>query len=289
MKIYSRLISISTSRLPKSLTFMVIAAIVLLTVGIALAKQVELLYLGHSTVRITSTAGKVIVIDPFLTKNPKAPEKYRDLKALGKVDLILVTHGHGDHARDLGELARLTGATVIANWEYAFQLGNIGLIEIDKAIGMNKGGTVAPLGRGIKVHMVPAEHSSSVDLLNLGLLTPDSNHRFLAGGVPVGYVVELENGFKIYHSGDTDVFGDMALINKFYRPDLALVCIGGHFTMGPERAAYAVRELIKPKQVIPIHYGTYPVINRTPAEFKAALGDSSIKVLDVNPGQTLKF
>ena len=289
MKIYSRLISISTSRLPKSLTFVVIAAIVLLTVGIALAKQVELLYLGHSTIRITSTAGKVIVIDPFLTKNPKAPEKYRDLKALGKVDLILVTHGHGDHARDLGELARLTGATVIANWEYAFQLGNIGLIDIDKAIGMNKGGTVAPLGRGIKVHMVPAEHSSSVDLLNLGLLTPDSNHRFLAGGVPVGYVVELENGFKIYHSGDTDVFGDMALINKFYRPDLALVCIGGHFTMGPERAAYAVRELIKPKQVIPIHYGTYPVINRTPAEFKAALGDSSIKVLDVNPGQTLKF
>ena len=289
MKIYSRLISISTSRLPKSLTFVVIAAIVLLTVGIALAKQVELLYLGHSTIRITSTAGKVIVIDPFLTKNPKAPEKYRDLKALGKVDLILVTHGHGDHARDLGELARLTGATVIANWEYAFQLGNIGLIDIDKAIGMNKGGTVAPLGRGIKVHMVPAEHSSSVDLLNLGLLTPDSNHRFLAGGVPVGYVVELENGFKIYHSGDTDVFGDMALINKFYRPDLALVCIGGHFTMGPERAAYAVRELIKPKQVIPIHYGTYPVINRTPAEFKAALGDASIKVLDVNPGQTLKF
>jgi L-ascorbate metabolism protein UlaG (beta-lactamase superfamily) len=273
--LYSRLISISTSRLPKSLTFVVIAAIVLLTVGIALAKQVELLYLGHSTIRITSTAGKVIVIDPFLTKNPKAPEKYRDLKALGKVDLILVTHGHGDHARDLGELARLTGATVIANWEYAFQLGNIGLIDIDKAIGMNKGGTVAPLGRGIKVHMVPAEHSSSVDLLNLGLLTPDSNHRFLAGGVPVGYVVELENGFKIYHSGDTDVFGDMALINKFYRPDLALVCIGGHFT--------------KPKQVIPIHYGTYPVINRTPAEFKAALGDSSIKVLDVNPGQTLKF
>jgi L-ascorbate metabolism protein UlaG (beta-lactamase superfamily) len=155
---------------------------------------------------------------------------------------------------------------------------------------MNKGGTVAPLGRGIKVHMVPAEHSSSVDLLNLGLYNPDSNpHRFLAGGAPVGYVVELENGFKIYHSGDTDVFGDMALINKFFRPDLALVCIGGHFTMDPERAAYAVRELIKPKQVIPIHYGTYPIINRTPAEFKAALGDAPIKVLVVKPGQAVKF
>lgn len=256
---------------------------------VALAGRVEVLWLGHATTRITSTTGKVIVIDPFLTKNPKAPEKYRDLKALGKVDLILVTHGHGDHARDLGELAHLTGATVVANWEYALQLGKIGLIDIDKAIGMNKGGTVAPIGRGIKIHMVPAEHSSSVDLLNLGLLTPDSNHRFLAGGVPVGYVVELENGFKIYHSGDTDVFGDMALINKFHRPDLALVCIGGHFTMGPERAAYAVRELIKPKQVIPIHYGTYPVINRTPEEFKAALGDAPINVLDVKPGQALKF
>jgi L-ascorbate metabolism protein UlaG (beta-lactamase superfamily) len=218
------------------------------------------------------------------------PQKYRDLKALGQVDLILVTHGHSDHTRDLGELARLTGATVVANYEYALQLGKLGVIDIGQAIYMNKGGTVAPLGRGIKVHMVPAEHSSAVDLNNLGLRNPDSNpHRFLAGGVPVGYVVELENGFKIYHSGDTDVFGDMALINKFYRPDVALVCIGGHFTMDPEHAAYAVRELIKPKQVVPIHYGTYPVINRTPAEFKAALGNAPIKVLDVNPGQAVKF
>jgi L-ascorbate metabolism protein UlaG (beta-lactamase superfamily) len=268
----------------------IVVTAVLLFIEIAWAEQVELLYLGHSTIRITSTTGKVIVIDPFLKQNPMVPLKYRDLKALGKVDLILVTHGHGDHARDLSELARLTGATVVANWEYALQLGKIGLIDIDKTIAMNKGGTIAPLGRGIKIHMVPAEHSSSVDLLSLGLQKPDSDsHRFLAGGVPVGYVVELENGFKIYHSGDTDVFGDMALINKLLRPDLALFCIGGHFTMGPERAAYALRELIKPKQVIPIHYGTYPIINRTPAELKAALGDSPIEVIDVKPGQALKF
>ena len=138
--------------------------------------------------------------------------------------------------------------------------------------------------------MVPAEHSSTVDLLSLGLLSPEAHApRFLAGGVPIGYVVELENGFKIYHSGDTDVFGDMVLINKFYRPDLAMVSIGGHFTMDPVHAAYAVRELIRPKQVIPIHYGTYPIINRTPAELKAALGDSTIEVLDIKPGQTVKF
>ena len=289
MKKYSNFISIPTSRRSKCLMTLVIAAVFLFT-GTALAEQVEVQWLGHATTRITSTTGKVIVIDPFLKKNPKTPEKYRDLKSLGKVDLILVTHGHGDHSRDLGELARLTGATVVANWELAHHLGNIGVIDIDKAIAMNKGGTVAPVGRGIKVHMVPAEHSSSVDLLNLGLYDSDSGApRFLAAGAPVGYVVELENGFKIYHSGDTDVFGDMALINKLLRPDLALVCIGGTFTMDPERAAYAVRELIKPKQVIPIHYGTYPIVNRTPAEFKAALGDAPVEVLDVKPGQALKF
>ena len=258
--------------------------------AVALAGQIEVLWLGHSTTRITSTAGKVIVIDPFLTKNPKTPEKYKDLKALGKVDLILVTHGHSDHTIDLSELAQLTGATIVANWELANNLGALGVIDASKTIGMNKSGTVAPLGRGIKIHMVPAEHSSSADLFALKLRNRGSKEpRHLEGGAAVGYVVELENGFKIYHSGDTGVFGDMALINKFYTPDLALVCIGGHFTMGPEGAAYAVRELIKPKQVIPIHYGTYPVINRTPAEFKAALGDTPIEVLDVKPGQAVKF
>ena len=256
----------------------------------SMAGQVEVLWLGHSTIRITSVAGKVIVIDPFLVKNPTTPEKYRDLKALGKVDLILVTHGHSDHVRDLPELARMTNATVVANFEYANQLAKIGLIDANKRIAMNKGGTVTPIGRDIKIHMVPAEHSSSVDLGGLRIISKEAQApRFLNGGVPIGYVVELENGFKIYHSGDTDVFGDMLLINKFYPPDLALVCIGGHFTMDPVHAAYALRELIKPKQVIPTHYGTYPIINRTPAELKAALGDAPIEVIDVKPGQPLKF
>ncbi len=258
--------------------------------SVASAAEVEVLWLGHSTTRITSTTGKVIVIDPFLTKNPKAPAEYRNLEALGRVDLILVTHGHSDHTDDLLALVRLTGAKVVANYEYANNLVAFGLLEGDKIIAMNKSGAVEPLGRGIKIHMVPAEHSSSVDLRNLGLQGSQPNRpRHIAGGFPVGYVVELENGFKIYHSGDTGVFGDMALIRELYQPDLALVCIGGHFTMGPEGAAYAIRELIKPKQVIPIHYGTYPVINRTPAEFKEALGDTPVEVLDVVPGQALKF
>ena len=258
----------------------------LLFAGAASAQQVEVLWLGHAF-RITSTTGKVIVIDPFLTRNPRTPVKYKDLKALGKVDLILVTHGHQDHVLDLRGLAKLTGATVVGNFELVNNLVALGVLDGAKTITMNKGGTVAPLSAGIKVHMVPAEHSSSADLLTLN---PDTTGvRHIAGGAAVGYVLELENGFRIYHTGDTDVFGDMALINKFFKPDLALVCIGGHFTMDPERAAYAMRELIRPKQVIPMHYGTTPVINRTPAEFRAALGDAPIKVVDMKPGDALKF
>jgi L-ascorbate metabolism protein UlaG (beta-lactamase superfamily) len=255
--------------------------------GAMSTQPVEVLWLGHSTFRITSATGKVIVIDPFLTRNPRAPAKWKDLKALGKVDLILVTHGHGDHISDLPELAKMSGATVVANFELALQLVALGALDGGKTINMNKGGTVTPLGPGIKVHMVPAEHSSSADLR---VFKPDATGApWFTCGAAVGYVVEFENGLKVYHTGDTDVFGDMALIHRFYKPDLALVCIGGHFTMDPEHAAYALRELIRPKQVVPMHYGTYPVINRTPAELRTALGDAPIKVLDVKPGDALKF
>ena len=254
---------------------------------------IEVLWLGHGTVRLTSETGKVIVIDPFLKKNPSTPDKYKDLTEMGKVDLILVTHGHIDHTDDLEELARLNNATVVANFELADQLSAIGAVAKSKIIAMNKGGTVAPLGRGIKVHMVPAEHSSSLDLWVFGSHLKNSMdieaRRYLEGGVSVGYVIEFENGFTVYASGDTGVFGDMKLINEFFSPDLALVCIGGHFTMGPEGAAYAMRELIKPKQVIPIHYGTYPIINRTPTEFISALGDEPIEVLDIKAGEAVQF
>ncbi len=268
-----------------------IAAAVALSVPAAAlpAEDVEVLWLGHATTRITSTSGKVIVIDPFLTNNPKTPTEYRRLGALGAVDLILVSHGHPDHVSDLPELARLTGATVVANWELANNLTALGLLDTDKVIAMNKGGTVTPIGSGIKVHMVPAEHSSAINLPLMGIpIEPDAANQLFTGAA-VGYVVELENGFTIYHTGDTAVFGDMALIHEFYAPDLAMVCIGGHFTMDPEGAAYAMRELIKPKQVIPIHYGTYPVINRTPAEFIEALGETSIEVLVMEPGEALNF
>ena len=267
-----------------------LAALSLLFAAAASAAEVEVQWLGHSTIRITSVEGKVIVIDPFLKTNPTVPPRYRDLKALGKVDLILVTHGHFDHARDLPELAKLTGAPVVAIWELALNLVALGMLDADKVILPSTGGTVTPLGRGIKIHMVPAEHGSSIDLEILGLKEPDTKApKFIPGGIAVGFVVELENGFTIYHAGDTGVFGDMALIHEFHKPDLALVPIGGYFTMDPQSAAYALKNLLKPKQVIPIHYGTFPAINRTPVELKKALGDAPIEVLDLEPGQAVKF
>jgi len=255
----------------------------------AIAQQIEVLWLGHAAFRITSVTGKVIVIDPFLTTNPRTPAKYKDLAALGKVDLILVTHGHRDHTYDVSALAKLTGARVIANYELSKTLVAAGLLDAATTpSGMNKGGTTLPLGPGIKIHMVPASHTSSVDMTELD--HPEwKGPRLVEGGSPVGFVIEFENGFRIYHTGDTDVFGDMALIGRRWKPDLALVCIGGYFTMDPEGAAFAMREYIKPKQVIPMHYGTFPVINTTPAELKAALGNAPIKVIDAKPGEVLRF
>lgn len=251
------------------------------------AGQVEVLWLGHATVKITSIDGKVIVVDPFLKKNPKTPAKYKDLNALGKVDLILVTHGHGDHVADLKELADMTGAKIVANAELVRQMAAVGYLKKDSIIAMNKSGTVTPLGPKIKLNMVSADHSSS---LNAAQITgnKDSQH-YLYAGTPVGYVIELENGFTIYHSGDTGVFGDMELIGKLYQPDLAMICIGGHFTMDGKLAAYAMKELLKPKQIWPIHYGTFPILTGNPTQLKKALGNSNIKVLDMKPGDSMKF
>ena len=266
-----------------------VAMAIWMVAGTVQAQQIEVLWLGHSTFRITSATGKVIVIDPFVTTNPRTPAKYKDLAALGKVDLILITHGHRDHLYDVSELAKLTGAQVIASYELSKNLVAAGLLDAARTpVGMNKGGSTSPLGPGIKIHMVPASHSSSVDMVEMN--RPEwKGARLLDGGSAVGYVIELENGFKIYHTGDTDVFGDMALIGRRHKIDLALVCIGGYFTMDPEAAAFALREYIKPKQVIPMHYGTFPVINTTAAELKAALGNSPIKVIDAKPGEPLHF
>jgi L-ascorbate metabolism protein UlaG (beta-lactamase superfamily) len=268
-------------------TALSVAAIVAGSLGVANTAQAaaEVLWLGQATVKITSVEGKVIVIDPFLKKNPKTPAKYKDLKALGKVDLILITHGHFDHVADLKELAAMSGAKVVGNGAMTRQLAQFGVIGAKQGISMNKSGTIMPLP-GIKVHMVPAEHSSALTLPH-----PKTGDRHtLYAGMPVGYVVELEDGFKIYHSGDTGVFGDMGLlVGEMHSPDVALICIGGHFTMDPAGAAYAVKNLLNADKIIPIHYGTFPPLKGTPAQLKAALGGMASKVMDVVPGQAVTF
>jgi L-ascorbate metabolism protein UlaG (beta-lactamase superfamily) len=208
-----------------------------LALVVARTQQVEVQWLGHSTFKFTSVSGKVIVIDPFLKKNSRVPAKFKDLAALGKVDLILVTHGHHDHIADLPELAAMNDSAVVASFELINNLVAVKLLDGKKrVVAMNKGGTVSPLGPGIKIHMVNAEHSSSADILSM---KPDyTGPRYLDGGAAVGHVIEFESGFTTSMTGDTDAFGDMALIGRFFKPDLALVCIGGHFTMDPDRAAW---------------------------------------------------
>jgi L-ascorbate metabolism protein UlaG (beta-lactamase superfamily) len=245
----------------------------------------EILWLGQATVRITSPGGKVIVIDPFLKNNPKTPPEWKDLGKLGKVDLILVTHGHGDHVGDVKELAALTGAPVYGPAGLLATLIDLGWVAPDKGVRFGKGGRVTPLGPGITITQVRAEHSSEVTVTDP--VTKKSTT--YPGGEPCGFIVELENGFRIYDMGDTGLFGDMRFIGRYYQPDLVLIPIGGHFVMDPRDAAYATNHLLKPKYAMPFHYGTFPVLKGTPQEYQQFLGQSSTRVFPINPGDKLTF
>jgi L-ascorbate metabolism protein UlaG (beta-lactamase superfamily) len=251
--------------------------------AVGAANAFEMKWFGQSAFKITTPGGKVIVIDPFITKNPKTPEADKDLAKLGKVDLILVTHGHGDHVGDTAKLSEMTGAKVAMNADMGRTFATLGWVGYKKLIRFNKSGPIKPL-EGITITMVRAEHSSLVSMKD-----KDGKETVHPGGEPCGYIIELENGYKIYHAGDTGVFGDMAFIGEYYKPDLALLPIGGHFTMDPVHAAYAVNELLKPKTVMPMHYGTFPPLKGTPEQFKAALGDSSSELMVMKPGDTHKF
>lgn len=275
------------TRLVRALCALVCTSAFLLAGAAAHAQggKTELLWLGQSAFKITTPKGKVIVIDPYLTKNPKTPEKYKDLAALGHVDLIMVTHGHFDHTADMPALAKLTGAPVVINADMGLTYASLGLVPAKQLIRMNKSGSVQPLGPGITITMVHAEHSSEVVYVD-----PETKKQSVhPGGEPAGYIIKLENGFTIYHAGDTGVFGDMKFIAQYYKPDLVMLPIGGWFTMDPVHAAYATRVLLKPKHVIPMHYGTFPVLKGTPEEFKKALGKTRTKVHVMQPGDTLSF
>jgi len=251
----------------------------------AQTNKIEVHWLGQATTKITTLTGKVIVIDPFMVNNPKTPVAYKNLDAIGKVDVILVTHGHGDHTGDVAELAKRTGAPVLGPAGLISTIVELGWVPGDKAVRFGKGGKVQPAGPQITITQTHAEHSSEVTVTD----PATKKSTTYPGGEPAGFIVEMENGFKLFHMGDTGLFGDMRLIGEYYKPDLIMIPIGGHFVMDPKDAAYATNMMLKPKYAIPIHYGTFPVLKGTPQEYQVALGQTTTQVFPISPGDKLQF
>lgn len=248
--------------------------------------KTEVLWLGQASVRISTPGGKVIMVDPWLRTNPKTPAAFKNLDALGKVDLVLVTHAHFDHFADAPDLAKMHKVPMYGPAGLNQTVATLGILPPELSPRFGKGGTIMPFGPGgVKITATHAEHSSELGWKNPAT-GKDEVH---VGGEPVGFIIEMENGFKIYHMGDTGLFGDMKFIGEYYKPDLVLIPIGGHFVLSPADAAYAVKHYLKPKYALPIHYGTIPVLRGTPAEFAEALGSDAGKMLKVNPGEKVDF
>jgi L-ascorbate metabolism protein UlaG (beta-lactamase superfamily) len=230
-------------------------------------KGIKLTWLGHSTFRIETPGGKTVFIDPWIMNNPKCPDADKKVK---KADVLLCTHGHGDHIGDAVAVVEQHNPLVVGIFELCLWLAKKGAKQISP---MNKGGTQTVAD--MKVTMVHADHSCGIQ----------DGDEIIYGGEACGYVIEFENGVKLYHAGDTNVFGDMAIIRELYAPEIVMLPMGDHFTMGPREAAYAIN-LLKPKTVIPMHFGTFPMLTGTPSELKK-LVPSGVEVLEMKPGVTI--
>lgn len=234
-----------------------------------IGKGVRITYFGHSAFKFVSPKGVVLYIDPFLSGNPKTPN---EMKIVDKAHLILVTHGHGDHVGDTVSIAEKTNARVVVIPELGRYLSKKGVKNV---VGMNKGGTYT--SHGISITMVHATHSSSAT----------EGDQVIYTGDPAGFVIRFENGFTLYHAGDTGVFSDMKLIGELYKPELSLLPIGSHFTMDPKEATYAAK-LLGSRYVIPMHYGTFPVLTGTSEEFLKWMKElPQTKVIVLKPGESL--
>ena len=227
-------------------------------------------WFGHSAFLITTDENLRVLIDPFISNNPASPVTVEELYA----DVILVTHGHADHFGDTMELANRTGALIVCNHELSIYLSKQGF----ETMGMNIGGTVKV--QEIMITMVNSLHSSDMDFIE----------EVNAGGSAAGFILELENGRKIYHAGDTGIFSDMRnVISHIYRPNIALIPIGDRYTMGPYEAAIAA-EWINPDIIIPMHYNTYPAIEQNPLEYSDMVRKSNrtVEVVILEPGESYK-
>ena len=240
-----------------------------------LPSGVSITWLGHATFLVDLPGGKRLLLDPWLTGNPSTPA---DKKDPGSVDLILITHGHGDHIGDVAEIAKKTGGEIVAVPEIVGYLTGKG-VDAKQFRPMNKGGTVSFPELGINVTMTVAFHSGGIT----------DGGTVLYGGEPSGFVVTLDSGFAFYFAGDTSVFGDMSLIAELYQPTLAFLPIGDNYTMGPREAAKAATLLSTVRAVIPMHYGTFPALTGTPEAFRSALvmSGATTEVITMIPGQMI--
>jgi L-ascorbate metabolism protein UlaG (beta-lactamase superfamily) len=244
--------------------------------------ETHLTWYGQSAFKITTGTGKLLLIDPWLT-NPVFARGKEELAALDRVDLILLTHGHSDHVGNAVEIGKRTGAKLVSNFE--LNAAMISVLGYPEAQAPNEttghlGGELSLLDGEVRVQFVPAWHGSSVQ--------KNEDATPVYAGSPTGLIVALHNGPTIYHTGDTDLFSDMALVKRFHKIDVMLVCIGDHFTMGPARAAEAVK-LVAPRTVIPMHYGTFPVLTGTPEAFERELKKRKVKaqLRVMKPGETI--
>ena len=232
----------------------------------------RLTWLGHAAFRIVTPSGRVLLIDPFLTSNPTCPET---LKKPERADVIFITHGHSDHLGDAVSLAKQFKPEIVAMPEICGWLASQGADKA-KGHGMNKGGTVA-VG-DVEVTMVHAIHSSGIE----------DGGKMVYGGEAAGYVIRLPGGMTVYHAGDTAVFGDMKIIGELYAPDLALLPIGDHYTMSPREAALAIR-LLGVKHVVPMHYGTFPVLTGRPETLRELTQDiAGLEIHALKAGESIE-
>lgn len=244
--------------------------------------RTQLLWYGQSAFKLTTPSGKVLLIDPWIT-NPVNPNGKTDLANLNRADLILVTHGHFDHVGDAIAIAKKTNAPLVSTSDLGRALVDAGYPKnlVSRDTQGNFGGEISLLNSEVKIAFIPAVHSSAI--------ASDGSPAQFAGN-PGGFLVTVQNGPVIYHTGDTDVFADMTLIPQFRNVTLMLTCIGDRFTMGPKRAATAVK-YVKPDRVIPMHFGTFPALTGTPEAFAAELKRQGVtsQLQRMKVGETIRL